>query len=390
MSTLFLDRLLAIIVVTAFSVWVTAGASAQDKRDPKPPSSTVLPLAVPPASSATQPRPMIPNLELSGKASVSGAIRLTDCSANFTDVSVTASGKTVVAEVDPSREFVFRYQITALPAGMHTVAPMLAAGRCVGGSWTPVSRGVDLMVGAATGGQDFEYRVPRKTTRIKGAVVASLIEWSFSGTQIHLNNYGPRHEDSWHRANASYLRLGPALGGSETRFDIPEASKGPWRFYVNDVNVQSITVQSVPGAFKMLMKFESSGTEIKGRCSAIVCVGATDAAAPDFQLDNAIVEISLVPALHRTDTAGISYGAFTVRFSASVDGAGPLGETLDGLAKNKIKTIVEAKLSSALEQRSIKDRLAAAITPLLSSLGVLSITGVRMDGADLIIEYLPR
>ena len=39
-----------------------------------------------------------------------------------------------------------------------------------------------------------------------------------------LNNLGSRHGNSRHLANDCVLRLGNKLGGTETRFDIPEKS----------------------------------------------------------------------------------------------------------------------------------------------------------------------
>src|SRR5262245_6491844 len=145
--------------------------------------------------------------------SIAGSVRLTNCSAQPSEVTISAGKKTVAAERDPSSESVLRYRISGLAKGQHTVTPRLAADTCAGGTWNPASRTVRLNPAQAVTGQNFEYRVPRQSKRISGAMLASAFEGVFRATTIHLNNYGPRHDETWHKANDSFVRLGPAAGG---------------------------------------------------------------------------------------------------------------------------------------------------------------------------------
>ena len=123
-------------------------------------------------------------------------------------------------------------------------------------------------------------------TRVPGALIRAAIDSAFRGTALKLHNYGPRHGNSWHLRNGSRLVLGPALGGGAHAFDIPEARKGPFRYYVNDVNLAALTVGFDAGRVKLNMRFEKTGTEIKGRCGGGVfdgCVAGSDSTAPDVQ-----------------------------------------------------------------------------------------------------------
>jgi hypothetical protein len=260
-------------------------------------------------------------------------------------------------------------------------------------------RQVTVAAGGTASGQDFTYRVNRQTRRIRTSTIAALIETAFAGTQLHLNNYGSRHGDSWHKANDSFLRLGPALGGRELRFNIPEVvirakvtlpllpdPKYTARYYVNDFNLSGITARAQDGTFKISLNFESRGTELKGRCSA-GCIVGSDGTAPDFQINNAHLVVSLTPARHVT--GGLSYGSVSAAFHARVDASG-IGEFFDGTVKREIKSRLEPAIVQALSTDDVRTRVAAALRATLDRFGIGSITSVRVEGDDLVIEHIPR
>jgi hypothetical protein len=320
---------------------------------------------------------------------IAGAVRLVDCGARESDVTVSAGTRTVSVNRDPSNELVLRYRITGLAKGQHTVTPRLAAGKCPGGAWGPPSRNVRLNAGQSVTGQDFEYRVPRQTKRLEGAQLAALIEAAFRGTQVQLNNYGPRHGDSWHKANDSLIRLGPGVGGGELRFDIAEIRGAAGRrYYVDHLSLTRLSVRPETGAVKLLLEFEKRGAEIKGRCAGEAsCFGASDDPAPDFSVNNARLELYLTPT--RDPSGGIGYGPVRAAFSVVVDGAG-MGELADGLVERQIKAAVEASARQALDQRTVQDHVVAALRPALDKMQIAAVAGVQMDGQDLLVEYLAQ
>jgi hypothetical protein len=320
--------------------------------------------------------------------SIAGAVRLTNCTVRPADVTVSAGAKTVSAERDPNSESVFRYRISGLAKGQHNVTPHLATGTCAGGAWRPASRNVRLSPPQAVTGQDFEYRVPRQSKRISGAILASLFEQVFRGSLVHLSNYGPRHDETWHKANDSFIRLGPGAGGGELRFDIPEIKgQSGRRYYVNDLNLSRLTVRAEAGAIKLLLELDGRGSEIKGRCvDDITCFGADDA-APDFNVTGARLELAFTPA--RDPSGGIGYGPVRATFFAAIDGRG-VGELGEGSVERQIKPAVEAIARQALDQRGVQDRVAAALRPTLDAMQIASVDTALMDGQDLVVEYTSR
>jgi hypothetical protein len=357
------------------------------KKPPLVPSKTPLIKVTPPPAKRVPGAGTLDPKAL--RTTITGALRFVDCNAGLGDVTVSAGGRTAPAQADPSDEFRFRYTITGLPAGTHAVTPQLAAGKCRGGAWTPATRSVRLDIASTVASQDFEYRVPRQTRRVGGPLLASLIQGAFAGTVIHLNNYGPRHGNSWHVPNDSFIRLGAGVGGGELRFSLTEVRAAAGRrYYVHDLNLDRLLVRPETGAIKMIFEFESVGTEVKGRCSDnITCFGASDDAAPDFEINSSRLEISLTPVRHAT--GGVTFGPVDARFFAAVDGRG-LGELVEGIVERDTRTAIQNTARNSLDQPGVRDRVATALRPVLEGVRITGITAVRMDGRDLVIEFIPQ
>jgi hypothetical protein len=318
--------------------------------------------------------------------SIAGAVRLTNCGADAADVTVTTGAKTVSMERDPNGQAVFRYRISRLAKGQHRVTPHLADGTCAGGAWNPASRTVRLNAGKSVTGQDFEYRVPLRSKRISAALVTSLIEGVFRGSVLHLNNYGPRHQQTWHKADDSFIRLGADAGGSELWFDIAEIPGASGRrYYVSELNLSRLVVGPDKDGIKLLLDLEPRGAEVKGRCADdLDCFAAADDAAPDFAVTNARLELRLIPG--PDPAGGLAYGPVRAAFFMTVDGRG-LGELSAGLIERQIKPAVEAAARRALDQVTVHDRVAAALRPTLQAMQIASVAGAHIEGEDLVIEY---
>jgi len=236
-----------------------------------------------------------------------------------------------------------------------------------------------------------------ETRSVNAGLVASAIEGAFRGTQLRLNNYGPRHGDSWHKANDSFLRMSATLGGGERRFDIPEVvirarvkvpllpdPKYTARYYISDVNLASVAVAPAGGTFKITMRFESNGTELKGRCSD-GCVVGSDDTAPDFQINGARVDVFLTPAAL---DGSVSYGAARPEFHGHVDGSG-LGEFFENKVKREIKNRLEPTIAGKLNEATVRHQVAAATRATLNRLGIGRVNSVRMIGGNLVIDHTP-
>ncbi|HMB90658.1 MAG TPA: hypothetical protein VKP65_07415 [Rhodothermales bacterium] len=250
-------------------------------------------------------------------------------------------------------------------------------------------------------------------TRISVALLTTALEGGLRETEVHLNNYGQENEEraeSWYRSNDAYIRLGPNLGGSEIRFDIPESrsARGPFRFlyYVRDVNIVADSVAvTLPGGPQDLLltvrfPFEEDGTEFKGHCltsSGGGCLGSKDSIAPDIQLGDAYVDVLLVP----TVAAGaLTFDVVDVQFVGDVQAGGFCNINLGFIAfdlcdalgsyKDQITTEITTTVFSAFSEGDLQGQVAAGIQPFLTAFGIGDILSLRRDGAELIIVHQPR
>jgi hypothetical protein len=238
-----------------------------------------------------------------------------------------------------------------------------------------------------------------ETRTVPAILVAAAIGVNFEGLQVHLNNFGRRHGDSWHVAASSFVRLPAGLGGRTITFTIPELvirarvhlplvpdPRFTARYYVSDFNTNLVRTEPFSGAIKITVRFESRGVELKGRCSA-GCIAGSDSTAPDFQINNARVDV--IFALAALDGC-ISYASPRGEFHANVDASG-IGEFFDGQVKSTIKRMLEPAIASALNDLTIRRRVAAAVRPQLDRMGIGRVTAVRMVGErDVVIDHVPR
>jgi hypothetical protein len=276
----------------------------------------------------------------------------------------------------------------------------MAVAFCRGGAWTPPERVVTVEnTLSPVRNVDFEFRGRRIITRINASLLASIIEGVFTGTELHLNNYtSTSHSvsgrDSWHLPNDSFLRRSIAMGGTTTRFALEEVSRGALRYYVRDLNLLRITVSPETDAFRLTFLFEDGGpVEIKGRCSNTTasvdpaCPVGSDDTAPDFDINDARLEIHLPPV---RDTEGsITYGAVLVNFAMSVEGGG-IGTIFESQVRRSIKSNVEPMIMSMVDNATLRRTVARALRTSLDRAGVGSVATVRFEGSDLVIESYPR
>jgi hypothetical protein len=352
-----------------------------------------------------KPTPPVPPGPARDKAfrdagSLSGTIRVVDCNARPSDVHLSAGRVTVEPRPVEGSDSVWAYSISGLAAGSYTIAPVLASGKCIGGSWNPPSRRAEISGGLASVGRlDFEYTGHRVVTRINTLILAGLMQTAFRDTTIHVNNYSTtRHavhgRDSWYVPNDSFVRFGSGMGGDEERFTVLEISEAPLRYYVRDFNLARVVVRPDGEVFKISFVFEDRGpAEIKGHCSNTTasvdpaCPAGSDSTAPDFEIGDARLDVQLPPA--REAHGGITYGRVAVTFDARIDGAG-LGELVETQVKREIKKTVEDIVTHILDRPDVRERVARLMQPELTRAGVGDVISARIVGRDLVIESYPR
>lgn len=242
-------------------------------------------------------------------------------------------------------------------------------------------------------------QAPQREVRISAPLIAALVEATAQGTQMHLNNHGPRRGNSWQVANDSYVRLPSILGGGEYRFNIPEAVKdldcgwacpdlGDAKFYVNDLNLDRVQVGWQNPTFKLSLFFEGNGREVKGyHTGSLKSLG--DNGMPDLQINNARLDVYLRPVARN---GRLSYSVVKTDFNADMQATGGckvLGfDICDFLFdyKDKLAAQVKNQVLTRLNDPALRDRVADAIQPELQRQRIGQVTRVKTSGNDLIIE----
>ncbi len=271
------------------------------------------------------------------------------------------------------------------------------------------------LVALLPAGCDGNGPAPPEETTLGVAFVRSAVESSLRGTAVHLNNYGSEGEErakSWHRSDDAFIRLSPALGGAEIRFDIPESrtDRGPFRFlyYVNDLNVLAdsiaVAVEDDPQELRLVVRlpFEEDGTEFKGHCLDTSflgggCLGSKDRAAPDVHLRRARLALTLRPVLVG---GGLSLEATEARFEGEIQAGGVCNVNLGFVAfdvcealagyEGSIRDEMETTVLAEVNRADVRAHLAAGIRPLLDALGVGEVVFVYRSGDALVVGHHRR
>jgi len=246
-------------------------------------------------------------------------------------------------------------------------------------------------VGHTVPGAEYTGTTPIiKEINIPFAFFASEMQAAFQGTKVHLNNYGPRHGNSWYKGNDSYVELPASLGGAKQQFSFPVKNVNPFRFYMNDVNLASIQVNPSQGRLAIDFNFESSGKEIKGRC-APYCPLGSDSSAPDIQMNNAKASVFLTPSV-RNDS--ISFSQVESGFAANIQAQGAcdfigLRTVCEAITnyKSEIKNSAKNAIQNAVDSDSIRNEIAEKMRLKLLSHGVREVVSVEVLSNILVIKH---
>ncbi len=125
----------------------------------------------------------------------------------------------------------------------------------------------------------------------------------FSGLDLKIDNYGGKKKSQWYRQQ-SYMTL---PNGETIHFDVPRfhllfgtpVGRRYWHYFINELALDRTRVVPEKGGIKLIMEFESTGNEIKGKCTRRTFDGKDNCeyrGTRDIQFDNARAIVHLRPA----------------------------------------------------------------------------------------------
>lgn len=345
------------------------------------------------------------------KFRLSGSIRLENCAAATSDISVKVMKDgflltTAPARVSRSGDFLVEYstEINASNSADVSLLPQLRTGVCNGGEWSPPNIVHRMSYTHMNVTQDFNYRVGMQEVRIDGNTIAGILNDQFSGLRIHVNTLAPRftRPNSRYLADDAFIQLPSIMGGTRIPLNIDEVVFGAFRYYFNDWNLASLIVRPVDNRFRMRLAFESVGSEVKGFCWDGLCLPQGDDGAPDGDIDNLIVDVFFTPIrfnIGRGTGGDISIGNIEVNIQGHLSGkgiAGPVIALMEGSLQDIIFPQVERAIRDIMQQRTFKENVARGIRSSLDSAGATFFLGhiedvmsVRMERGTVIISFLP-
>jgi hypothetical protein len=233
--------------------------------------------------------------------------------------------------------------------------------------------------------------VHAKEMNVPAPLLSAIANKLVQGSQLRLNNLGPKRGKSWHKANDSYLRLPAQFGGGEFRFDLPEKTinlVGTAHFYVNDWNLERTEITWQRSHFRLSLFLESEGREIKGFHTGFISL--RDGGIPDAEINQARLDIDIKPVVEK---GRLSYWVTATNFNASIQATGAckiLGFDLCNTLfkyRKELTSQVAAQVQNQLNDPSVRDRVTEALQPALAQLGIGTITELSLNEENWVIRY---
>jgi len=242
-------------------------------------------------------------------------------------------------------------------------------------------------------GLDTETRLEVTKTSIPTTLLINLLNTTFKGTKLRLDNYNGSYKE-----NDSRLTLPKKLTGGKkpTIFDIPEGRWGPFFYYVNDIDSTGFKFYMSGKKIALKLSFEGNGTEIPGRClhDAVLCVLGDDATAPDVEWNNLSVIVTMKPKASNGQIYLVK-PAVTVTGAPEIQGLCnaipvPRVDLCDIISdyKNIMRIAVASALQRELNKPALRERLASVIQKeILSSLKIASVESIKVAGGNFEIRH---
>ncbi|MGE0877318.1 MAG: carboxypeptidase-like regulatory domain-containing protein [Acidimicrobiia bacterium] len=340
------------------------------------------------------------NIEYPQDLTVKGSVSVSGCAGSAVNVTVSGTsrwngGEGGSATVNGSGQ----YQISGLERGAYKVTASIPS--CPYGVWNPGAVNVPGATGVANKtvtAPTMSYAGPQNVTRIPASLAALALQGTLNRVSLHLDNHGPEHGLSHQLDNASTA----AFDSSSVTFTVPEyqidldcgilcPDLGQGKFYVNDVNLASMSVEWANNAFQVNAGFESSGREVKGYFTNSTIDQITDDLMPDMQIDDAHLKFSLRPVAD--GKGGVTYArSGNASFDGSIQATGACDVGVDVCDaifgyKDDIRGALNDPLNGVLDMQVAKDAASAALRPVLNQLGIGNVVRVISEANDIVVTW---
>lgn len=127
--------------------------------------------------------------------------------------------------------------------------------------------------------------------RIEFKELAAIAQQALGGATLRLHNAPAAGLIDF--SQGSYV----AIGSTQVPVSVPARTfpiaGGNYAYYLNDINSTGVTFDSVPGAVRLMLRFESDNPELIGRCRSGICAPVN--ALPRIEWSDASVAIDLAP-----------------------------------------------------------------------------------------------
>jgi hypothetical protein len=244
----------------------------------------------------------------------------------------------------------------------------------------------------------------------------SLLEDIFSKMDIHLNNYGPQRSGSRLIENDAYIRFNkepgterffvklpehniitfpPPIGGGEPH---AESEADPFSYYLNDLNMDNVTVIRENDGWSMTFYFESIDDELIGVDTDNLDIRAyvpIHERPLNVQIDNLRIVLNfdltakdgdMIISQKKVESFGSLSGGDK---GCLYNGQDICGELTD-FHEKEILTQLSNIMELALGAPSTRALFALAAQPWLKAYSVGEVIRVTLDNDNVTLNYLPR
>ncbi len=246
--------------------------------------------------------------------------------------------------------------------------------------------------------------------------IASLLEDVFSKMNIRLNNYGSQRSGSRLKEKDAYISFGEESDSERFYLDIPEyklvidktsqvpgkdiliQKAGHYSYYLNNINMDNVTVSRQGDGWSMTIYFEKIDDELIGVDTDITDIRAfvpVEKRPLRLQLDNlkVVVDFDLTAidgVLAISHKKVESFGSLSSSESGCIFNSVDICERLKEVFETELLKQLSKAMELALAAPSTSAFFAAEVDPWLAGYSMGEVIELTVDGDDTILNYLPR
>ncbi len=246
--------------------------------------------------------------------------------------------------------------------------------------------------------------------------MASLLEDVFSRMDIRLNNYGSQRSGSRLLEKDAYISFSKEPDSERFYLDIPEyklvidtrsplsgettdeQKVGHYSYYLNNINMDNVTVSRLGDGWSMTIYFEKMDDELIGVDTDNTDIRAfvpVEKRPLRMQLNN----LKVVVDFDLTARDGVmvvsqkkveSFGSLSSTEAGCIFNSVDICERLKEVYEVELLKQISKRMELALDAESTRAFFAEAVDPWLAGYSMGEVIELTLDGDDVIINYLPR